>query len=94
MPDDGSQLFHAAQTSMTASVTDAALAGLRAAPKTLPPKLFYDEEGCRLFYQITELPEYYLTRTERSIFAANADELLREAAASHGPHPLGKLTLI
>jgi L-histidine Nalpha-methyltransferase len=48
-------------------VADAALAGLLAPRKTLPAKLFYDEEGCRLFYQITELPEYYLTRTERSL---------------------------
>ena len=68
--------------------------GLSAMPKTLAPWLFYDEAGSHLFEQITELPEYYLTRTERSIFAANADELLREAAASHGPHPPGKLTLI
>ena len=30
-------------------------------------KLFYDEEGCRLFYRITELPEYYLTRTEHAL---------------------------
>ena len=68
--------------------------GLSATPKTLAPWLFYDEAGSHLFEQITELPEYYLTRTERSIFAANADEILREAAASHGPHPPGKLTLI
>jgi len=64
MPDDGPHPFHVAQTPTTAMVTDAALAGLRAAPKTLPPKLFYDEEGCRLFQQITRLSEYYLTRTE------------------------------
>ena len=44
-----------------------ALAGLLAPRKTLPASLFYDEEGCRLFYRITELPEYYLTRTEKSI---------------------------
>lgn len=68
--------------------------GLSATPKTLAPWLFYDEAGSHLFEQITELPEYYLTRTERAIFAANADEILREAAASHGPHPPGKLTLI
>jgi uncharacterized SAM-dependent methyltransferase len=49
MPDDGSHPFHVAQTPTTAMVTDAALAELRAAPNTLPPKLFYDEEGCRLF---------------------------------------------
>jgi dimethylhistidine N-methyltransferase len=54
---------------MDSEVVRLALAGLRAPRKTLPPSLFYDEEGCRLFYQITELPEYYLTRTERSLLA-------------------------
>ena len=43
----------------------AALDGLLRPQKSLPAKLFYDEEGCRLFQRITELPEYYLTRTER-----------------------------
>jgi uncharacterized SAM-dependent methyltransferase len=33
-----------------ADVVDAALAGLSATPKTLPAMLFYDDEGCRLFY--------------------------------------------
>jgi len=51
------------------SVADAALAGLQAPRKTLPAKLFYDEEGCRLFYKITELPEYYLTRAEQAPLA-------------------------
>ncbi len=64
MPDDGSHSFLVAQTPTIDAVTDAALTGLRALPKTLPPKLFYDDEGCRLFQRITQLPEYYLTRTE------------------------------
>ena len=51
------------------SVADAAVAGLLQPQKTLPAKLFYDEEGCRLFGRITELPEYYLTRTERALLA-------------------------
>jgi len=54
-------------------VASLALAGLSAPRKTLPAKLFYDEEGCRLFRLITALPEYYLTRTEH--------RLLREIAA-------------
>jgi len=52
-----------------------ALSGLTAKRKTLPPWLFYDERGSQLFERITALPEYYLTRTERGIFAANADEI-------------------
>ena len=41
--------------------------GLTRPQKELPPKYFYDERGSRLFEEITELPEYYLTRTERAL---------------------------
>jgi L-histidine Nalpha-methyltransferase len=50
-------------------------AGLSANPKTLPPKWFYDERGSALFEQITELPEYYPTRAERSILVARAADI-------------------
>lgn len=53
-----------------------ALAGLTAWPKTLPPKLFYDEAGVRLFEAITRLPEYYLTRTERALLTRVAPEIV------------------
>jgi L-histidine N-alpha-methyltransferase len=63
----------------TNPVLDAALAGLTSSPqKTLPPWLFYDEQGSHLFEQITALPEYYLTRTERALFAAHADDIFHE----------------
>lgn len=42
-------------------------AGLSARPKTLPSKYFYDARGSRLFDEITRLPEYYLTRAERTL---------------------------
>ncbi len=51
------------------------LHGLCSTPKTLPPKLFYDEEGARLFEEICALPEYYLTRTELSILHGCVNEL-------------------
>ncbi|MDQ2925428.1 MAG: L-histidine N(alpha)-methyltransferase [Acidobacteriota bacterium] len=54
------------------AVLSETLTGLCAFPKTLPPWLFYDERGSQLFEQITALPEYYLTRAERSILAENA----------------------
>src|SRR5687768_5092784 len=57
-------------------------AGLGAVPKTLPPKLFYDETGARLFEEITKLDEYYLTRTEHEIMQAHAAEM----AALIGPN--------
>lgn len=44
-----------------------ALAGLMAAPKTLPSKYLYDTRGSELFEAICEQPEYYPTRTELSI---------------------------
>ena len=52
-----------------------ALAGLAATPKSLPPKWFYDAEGSALFEKITELPEYYPTRAERSILRAVSPEI-------------------
>lgn len=64
--------------------------GLTATPKTLPPVLFYDAEGSALFEEITRTPEYYLTRLEKRIFEANADEILR-AANGHGPLSLVEL---
>ena len=55
-----------------ASLRADALAGLTATPKSLPPKWFYDAQGSALFEKITELPEYYPTRAERSILRAAA----------------------
>ena len=54
--------------------------GLLSRPKWLPSWLFYDAAGSRLFNQITELPEYYLTRTERGILAEHAEEIIGLAA--------------
>jgi dimethylhistidine N-methyltransferase len=53
------------------------LAGLTARPKRLSPKYFYDEAGSRLFEQITELPEYYPTRSELAILTSRAAEMAR-----------------
>jgi dimethylhistidine N-methyltransferase len=51
------------------------LAGLALPQKSIPPKYFYDEEGCRLFEAICELPEYYLTRTETAILRRNVADI-------------------
>lgn len=55
--------------------------GLSAAPKVLPPKWFYDDRGCELFDQITRLPEYYPTETERSILRAEAAAIAEVSGA-------------
>ena len=52
------------------------LTGLGATPKWLPPKWFYDKVGSELFEDITRLPEYYPTRTERSILERHAAEMI------------------
>ena len=51
------------------------LDGLAKPRKTLPCQYFYDEAGSNLFEQITELPEYYPTRTERGILQDNIEEI-------------------
>ena len=48
-------------------------------PKQLPPKYFYDARGSELFDQITEQPEYYPTRCERSILNRHAPRIVAGA---------------
>ncbi len=57
-----------------------AAAGLAARPAAVSPKFFYDALGSRLFDAITELDEYYPTRTEAAILAAHGSAI---AAAVH-----------
>lgn len=52
--------------------------GLTSAPKTLPPKYFYDARGSQLFEEITRLPEYYQTRTETAILENLAGAIVAE----------------
>lgn len=63
-------------------ILDEILEGLRKPQKTLPSKLFYDAEGCRLFEEITRLPEYYVTRTEKALLARIVPELPRLPGSS------------
>jgi L-histidine N-alpha-methyltransferase len=55
--------------------TDEVVSGLTSARKTLPCKLFYDDRGSALFEEITQLPEYYLTRTELEILQDKSHEI-------------------
>jgi L-histidine N-alpha-methyltransferase len=57
-------------------------AGLTATPKALPPKYFYDARGSELFDEITRLPEYYPTRTERAILVEHAADIAAATRAS------------
>lgn len=53
------------------------LSGLQQDQKCIDPKYFYDARGSGLFEQITRLPEYYPTRTERQILSKNAVAMSR-----------------
>lgn len=60
-----------------AGLIDDVIAGLSAHPKRLPPKYFYDAAGSDLFEQITQLPEYYPTRSEMEILDAHAADIAK-----------------
>ena len=51
---------------------DEVWSGLGKDQKTLPSKFFYDENGSRLFDEITQLDQYYPTRTEINLLSSNA----------------------
>ena len=53
--------------------------GLPRRPRSLPPWMFYDARGSRIFEHITQLPEYYPTRTERNILASCGDAIIAAA---------------
>lgn len=57
------------------SLQQEVLFGLRQNPKRLSSKFFYDERGSELFERITDLPEYYPTRTEMQILQDNLEEI-------------------
>jgi L-histidine N-alpha-methyltransferase len=61
------------------TLADDVLDGLTRPFKELPPKHLYDERGSELFEQITTLPEYYPTRTERALLVENADAIVGDA---------------
>lgn len=56
--------------------------GLATPARSIPPVWFYDEEGSLLFDRITRLPEYYLTRAERSILDTAATPIAAASGAT------------
>lgn len=77
--------FHCLHRVDDTALAAEAAAGLCAKPAGVSPKFFYDALGSRLFDAITELPEYYLTRTERSIFDACGRAIAEAVLAQTGP---------
>lgn len=66
----------------TSALLEESIAGLKASPRQLPCKYFYDAEGARLFEQICELPEYYPTRTEVGILKQHLPEMAKLIGAN------------
>ncbi len=72
---------HLAPEDLDESLRVDARLGLTAVPKSLPPKWFYDARGSELFEEITRLPEYYPTRTERELLRASAEHVAEATSA-------------
>ena len=68
-------LFDPVAAELLATFRAEVVQGLSKKQKTLPCQYFYDEAGSVLFEQITELPEYYPTRTEIEILKAHIGEI-------------------
>lgn len=73
--------IHLAPEDLDESLRVDARLGLTAVPKSLPPKWFYDARGSELFEEITRLPEYYPTRTERELLRASAEHVAEATSA-------------
>jgi dimethylhistidine N-methyltransferase len=74
--ESASRLRITTPTEIRSRFRDDVASGLRQNPKTLPPKYFYDRQGSLLFEEICQQPEYYLTRTEATILARRAPEII------------------
>lgn len=78
---EGKALVNKDETGVDRAFRADVLAGLSQAQKAIPARWFYDDEGSRLFEDITRLPEYYPTRAETAILEARGAEF----AAAIGP---------
>ena len=84
---------------MTKKFLKDVIAGLSANPKTLPSKYFYDDVGAKLFEKICTLPEYYVTRVEKSILETHAGAIgvalgARTLLVEYGAGSLEKIRIL
>ncbi len=66
-----------------AGILEDASEGLINAPRSMPPKYFYDERGSQLFDAICETREYYPTRTEEALLRASAHDIIEQLRPDH-----------
>jgi L-histidine N-alpha-methyltransferase len=71
------------QAEWSRHLADETRLGLTDDPPWIPPVWFYDEVGSALFEEITRLPAYYPTNSERSILAAHAAQIAELTGAEH-----------
>ncbi|MEO7851654.1 MAG: L-histidine N(alpha)-methyltransferase [Rubrivivax sp.] len=79
------QLYHEDREALRAELA----AGLLCPQPAIAPKFLYDTLGSRLFEAITELDEYYPTRTEAAIMASHREQIARAAGSGHTLVDLG-----
>lgn len=80
VPDLRLDIFHTEE--WTTSFANDVRKGLCASPRTLPSKYFYDARGSELFDRITELTEYYPTRTELAILERHGESIVAASGAA------------
>jgi L-histidine N-alpha-methyltransferase len=71
----GFEMFSVAQSEFTARMAEDVSEGLQHSPKRLSSAYLYDSQGSLLYEQITQLPEYYQTRTEAALLRQIAPDL-------------------
>ena len=81
--DDGFTLHIDSPGDASLAFAASVVRGMRARPRRLEPRFIYDEHGSVVYEQITELPEYYQTRTEDAILASCADALAQRVGRTH-----------
>ena len=71
------------------ALSDELAQGLLQPQPSIAPKFLYDALGSKLFEAITELDEYYPTRTEAAIFERHRDELAQACGGEPHQHLAG-----
>ena len=79
------------QTTLISAIASDTLEGLSASPKYLLPRYFYDDIGSRIFQNIMQMPEYYLTECEYEILMTDKDEISSRFRGSNDPFDLVEL---
>jgi len=51
--------------------------GLTSTTKYISSKYFYDEQGSKIFQEIMNLPAYYITRAESSVFRLQGNNIIQ-----------------